>query len=169
MIVDLSFPNGPSVNNAISETACSLCCASLDDVIHLIQLLGLRTQLLKMYLKDAYRIVPIHPHNLHLLTVLWQEEIYVDRALLSGLRSAPKIFMAVADVFTWALYCHGVRYHLHYLNDFLFVGEPNTAEASAADSIATSTFRDLGVPIATHKMEGPSTSKSHFWALSLTL
>ena len=41
---------------------------------------------------------------------------------------------------------------------FLFEGEPNTAEASAADSIATSTFHNLRVPIATHKTEGPSTS-----------
>ena len=32
------------------------------------------------------------------------------------------------------------------------------AEASVADSIATSTFRDFGVPIATHKTEGLSTS-----------
>ena len=108
MIVDLSFPNGHSVNDAISETAYSLFYASLDDAICSIQLLGSRTQLLKMDLKDVYRIVPIHPYNLHLLAVLWQEEIYVDTALLFGLRSAPKIFMAKADMFTWALYCRGV-------------------------------------------------------------
>ena len=109
MIVDLSFPNGHSVNDAISETANSLFYASLDDAICLIQFLGSRTQLLKMDLKDVYWIVLIHPHNLHLLAVLWQEKIHVDTALLFSLRSAPKIFMAVADTLTWALYGRGVH------------------------------------------------------------
>ena len=80
MIVDLSFPGGRSVNDAINETACSLQYASIDDAINLIQVLGPGTQLLKMDLKGTYQIVPIHPHDQHLLAVVWQNEAYVDRA-----------------------------------------------------------------------------------------
>ena len=64
-------------------------------------------------------------------------------------------FTAVADALSWALYCRGVRYLMHYLDDFLFLGGPNSSEASAAAEIATSTFQDLCVPAPPTKMRAP--------------
>ena len=72
-------------------------------------MLGHITQLVKMYLKDAYRMVPIHPHDQHLLAMVWGGNIFVDRCLPFGLRSAPKIFTAVADALAWVLYSWGIR------------------------------------------------------------
>ena len=155
--MDLSSPTGHSVNDGIREELCSLSYASLDDAVGLIRRLGPRSQLVKMDLKDAYRIVPVHPHDQHLLAVTWGDKVYADRCLPFGLRSAPKIFTAVADALAWALYCRGVRYLLHYLDDFLFIGAPDSPEAAMVASIATDTFRELGVPVATHKTEGPAT------------
>ena len=48
----------------------------------------------------------------------------MDRSLLLGLRSAPKIFNAVADFLAWVLYCDGIPFVLHYLDDFLLLGAP---------------------------------------------
>ena len=111
---------------------------------------------MKMDLKEAYRIVPVHPDDQHLLGISWNGQVYIDRALPFGLRSAPEIFTAVADALAWSLHAGGIRFVLHYLDDFLFIGAPNSLEATHAAQLATITFADLGVPVAVHKTEGPS-------------
>ena len=157
MIVDLSFPHGNSVNDGIPPELCSLAYASVDDAVEHIPQLGRSTQLVKMDLKDAYRMVPVHPHDQSLLGISWQGRTYIDWALPFGLRSAPKLFSAVADAIAWVLHCQGVCYQLHYLDDFLFLGAPATSEATATLSLVTNVFQHLGIPVATHKTEGPAT------------
>ena len=155
MIVDLSSPNPNSVNDGIQEDRCSLHYASMDDALQLICSLGPGCLLLKMDLKDAYRVVPIHPGDQHLLGISWKGCVYIDRSLPFGLRSAPKLFTAVADAMAWALFSRGIKYVLHYLDDFLFVTPPQ--EAVSVRRVAEATFEELGVPVATHKTEGPGT------------
>ena len=52
----------------------------------------------KLDLEAAYRHVPVHPDDQGLLAVKWGNEVYVDSVLPFGLRSAPKIFTAVAGL-----------------------------------------------------------------------
>ena len=52
---------------------------------------------MKADIKEAYRMVPIHPDDQLLLGIWWNGCVYIDRMLPFGLRSAPKIFTAVAD------------------------------------------------------------------------
>lgn len=56
--------------------------------------------------------------------VCWEGQIYVDLALPFGLRSAPKVFTAVADAIEWALTQAGAPPHIHYLDDYLFFLPP---------------------------------------------
>ena len=118
LIVDLSSPHNHSTNSGISPDLCSLSYASLDEAVKVVQQLGRGTILVKMDLKDAYRIVPVHPEDHHLLGITWQGMVYVDRSLPFGLRSAPILFTAVADMITWAVYKQGINHLLHYLDDF---------------------------------------------------
>ena len=141
-----------------SREYCSLQYASIDDAVKLIMQLGPGTQLAKLDIKDAYRIVPVHPDDHHLLAILWEDQVYVDRALLFGVRSALKLFTAVADALAWALYQRGIKYLLHYLDDFLFLGSPHTKEAATAVQLALHIFNHVGVPVVAEKTEGPSTS-----------
>ena len=120
LIVDLSFPQGHSVNDGISTELCSIKYTSVDAAVSVIMQLGHGTQLIKIDLQDAYCMVPIHPHDQTLLGVRWLDQTYVDRALPFGLQSASKLFSAVADAIAWFLYSNGVEYLLHYLDDFLF-------------------------------------------------
>ena len=157
MIVDLSAPDGFSVNDGLRGDLCSLTYASVDKAVELILHLGQGTQLVKMDLKDAYRMKPVHPQDQHLLGIRWQDQVYADRSLPFGLRSAPKIFTAFADAVTWAVHRRGVRFVLHYLDDFLFLGAPGSSEATTAIHLANEVFTNAGIPVATHKTEGPST------------
>ena len=52
----------------------------------------------------------------------WQGKLYVDTTLPFGLRSAPKIFNAVADAAQWIIQEMGARYLWHYLDDFITIG-----------------------------------------------
>ena len=156
LICDLSSPHGGSVNDGISPELCSLQYARVDDAVTIIQQLGRGTQLVKLDLKDAYRIVPVHPADYHLLGITWRGNTYVDRALPFGLRSAPKIFNAIADFLAWVLSCQGVERQLHYLDDFLFFGAPNSQQGRDCLRTASHTLATLGVPVAVHKTEGPA-------------
>ena len=156
MIVDLSFPFGRSVNDGISSTLASVSYSSVDDAVRRILHLGKGTQLVKVDLRQAYRQIPVHPQDQHLLAIAWERSVYVDRALPFGLRSAPKIFTAVADMIAWALHMAGIQDQIHYLDDFLFLGPPATDVAARALSVALRILDHLGFPVAMHKTEGPT-------------
>ena len=50
---------------------------------------GHGTLLAKIDTRDAYRLIPVHPHDRYLLGMAWNNQLYVDLALpfgLSGLR-----------------------------------------------------------------------------------
>ena len=64
----------------------------------------------------------------------------MNRALPFGLHSAPKIFTAVADCLAWSLCCEGMRYVIHYLDDFLILGPHGSSEAAWVKELAISTF-----------------------------
>ena len=49
----------------------------------------------------------------------------------------------------------GIEHQIHYLDDFLFIGAPNTDEGARALAIALQVLEHLGVPVAEHKTEGP--------------
>lgn len=62
--------------------------------------------------------MPVHPHDRHLLGMCWEGQVFIDQALPFGLRSAPKLFTAVADAVGRALLDAGLPMQLHYLDDF---------------------------------------------------
>ena len=83
----------------------------------------------------------------------WEESLFIDTALLFGLRSAPKIFTAVGDAAEWILRQTGVDFVLHYLDDFLLIGPPGSPECAQALHTLLTTFHRLGLPTA--EVSGP--------------
>lgn len=101
-------------------------------------------------------MLPIHPDDQNLLGIQWDGEFYTDRAFPFGLRSAPKIFSAVADALQWILTNKGIWNLLHYLDDFIFVSKSEEV-AFANKHILLDTFTHLGVLLEPSKLEGPAT------------
>ena len=62
-----------------------------------------------------------------------------------------KIFNAITEFIAWVLTGEGVTCQLHYLDDFLFLGMPNSQQGRDFVTIAV---QALGIPIASHKTEG---------------
>ena len=157
LILDLSHPVGHSVNDGIDSAYCSMTYASVDNAAAIIAKLGTNTLLAKIDIAHAYRNIPVHPDDRGLLGMTWGDQLFVDTVLPFGLRSAPKIFCAVADTLEWILRNRGVTHILHYLDDFLTVGAPNTNECLDNLNKLTAVCDDLGLPLAIDKVEGPLT------------
>ena len=71
-----------------------------DDLAALVVLEGKGSYLVKAGIQEAYRMVPVHPEDQHLLGVEWNGVVFIDKVLHFSLRSAPT---AVADAFLWIL------------------------------------------------------------------
>ena len=80
----------------------------------------------------------------------------MDMVLSFGLRSAPKLFTAVADAAEWIVREAGVTFVIHYLDDFLVVGPPGSEECEWVVRKVMDIFCRLGLPVAREKLEGPS-------------
>ena len=116
---------GPSVNDGILKELCSLKYITIDDAIGYIVRMGRGTHLAKIDIRSAFRLLPVHAADRHLLGVQWKGAVFIDTCLPFGLRSVPKLFNTLADLLAWIMRQHGVQPLLHYLDDFLTVGPPN--------------------------------------------
>ena len=124
----------------------------------IVQGLGTGSSLAKMDIEAACRLIPVHPQDCVLQGMKRDGKIYVDPCLSLGLRSAPKIFNAVADALCWCLQQAGIRFVLHYLDDYIIVSPPNSSNCARAVEILGQTCTQLRVPMAANKSEGPVTS-----------
>ena len=84
LIVDLSAPEGHSVNDGVPRDLCSLRYMSIDDVVAQILRGGKGTELAKIDVRQAYRNVPVHPEDRYMLGMEWKGSVYVDRTLPFG-------------------------------------------------------------------------------------
>ena len=149
----LILPRRGSVNDGIAPELCSLRYPSVDDAIRVILSLG---RLAKFDIQSAYRIIPVHPSDRQLLGMIWGASCMWIRRFPFGLRSAPKIFTAMADALQFILQENGVHEIIHYLDDFMLFGVPGTPQCSQALRLAMDWCNRLGVPIAESKTEGPA-------------
>ena len=88
----------------------------------------------------------------------WNGEVYLDSCLPFGLRSAPRLFNILADLLEWILQQEGVSPCLHYLDDFLTVGPPQSSLCQQNLDTIQQVCEWLGIPLALDKVAGPSTS-----------
>ena len=155
LIVDLSSPEGHSVNDSIAREHCSIAYISTDDIANTVLQLGRGSLLAKADVKEAFRTVPVAPQDRLLLAMQWKGELFVDKVLPFGLRSVPIIFTAVADALEWIVRHQGVPHIFHYVDDFIIVGKPESLDCGMHLSTLLQTCESLGVPIAPEKCEGP--------------
>jgi len=118
LITDLSHPSGSSVNDAIPSNLRSLNFLIIDDVILNILQYGRNTMLAKMDVQSAFRLLPVHPADRHLLGIKWRDQTYIDHCIPFGLHLAPKLFSILADLLAWITQNAGVSYLIHYLDNY---------------------------------------------------
>ena len=86
----------------------------------------------------------------------WDNRVFVDGMLPFGLRSACKIFNAVADAIEWCVAQEGVEHIFHYLDDFAVLGLPDSGACMQYLCTLKRTCNVLGIPLAADKQDGPT-------------
>ena len=157
LIVNLSAPSGGSVNDGVDKESIRFSYTSVDAIADRVVALGRGSQLAKMDIKQAYRMIPVHPEDRYLLGMLWEGVAYVDKTLPFGLRSAPLIFTAVADALQWMMLRDGASFVDHYVDDFVTVGKPRSDECARNARVMHRTCAAAGAPVEERKSEGPAT------------
>ena len=89
--------------------------------------------------------------TVHCLAMERQYGVYVDTALPFGLRSAPKLFNAVADALEWCVKSEGAGFMWHYLDDFITIGRAGTMKFEFNVTVLHNICKQLGVPLALDK------------------
>ncbi len=156
LILNLSAPEGASVNDGINKELASLSYITLDKVAVSAARLGHGTLLAKMDIKQAYRQVTVHPNDRPLLGMQWKDQVYIDTTLPFGSRSAPLLFTALADAAQWVMKRHGTTHVFQYVDDFINLGA-DLAECTHNITVMHETCARLGLPPEPEKDECPAT------------
>ena len=99
--VDLSHSRSHSVNDGIPKSLCSLKYITIDEAIKGILQLRQGALLAKIDIKSAFRLLPVHPADRHMLGMQWKDGVYIDTCLPFGLRSSPKLFNILSEFLAW--------------------------------------------------------------------
>ena len=156
LIVDLSSPRNHSVNDGIIPEWASLTYISVEMIAERVKALGQGSLLAKVDVKSAFRNIPVHPADRRLLGMEWNQAVYVDMVLPFGLRSAPRLFNTVADALQFIARSEGIEHIVHYLDDYTILGPPGSKQCALDLHLFIKLCDRLGVPLATEKIEGPS-------------
>ena len=156
VIHHLSYPAGSSINDGIPRDYASVKYTSISNAISEIVKFGKNCYLAKSDIKSAFRIVPIHPSDYHLLGMKWNGDYYFDRCLPMGASSSCHIFEKFSTSLEWIVQQKiGNAVVLHVLDDFLFIGR-TSFECQRALEIFLDICKDIGVPIAPEKTVYPT-------------
>ena len=158
LIHDLSYPKYNSVNSAIAPENAAVAYETFDTVVDLVQRMGNGALIAKVDIENAFRIIPINPNDRYLLGFMFNGKYYFDKCLPMGCRSSCAIFERFSSALQWiAIHKLSIPGISHILDDFIFVGPPN----SPITALALDTFlllcKDCNVPIKASKTVPPST------------
>ena len=156
LILDLSAPEGVSVNDGIPKDLCGLGYMSVDDLVAQVLRQGQGAEMAKIDVRQAYQNVPVHPRDRHLLGMEWHGRVLVEGALPFGLRSAPLLFTALGDAVQWAVEQEGVSWAGHYIDDFVTIGGPGSGECEWNLKKLKAVCARVGLPLEEEKEEGPA-------------
>ena len=151
LIHNLSYPDGNSINDHIPKEFTTVRYVSLLTNFGRGALIG------KTDIEDAFRIIPIHPSCYHLFGFSWDSQFFYDRCLPMGCAESCRIFERLSCALQWVLQNSGVRAVSHILDDFIFIGPPNSDSCLQDLNQFIALATDLSIPIKHEKTCLPST------------
>ncbi|MEW8547651.1 MAG: reverse transcriptase domain-containing protein, partial [Candidatus Thiodiazotropha sp.] len=164
LIHDLSFPRNASVNSGIDKLDSQVVYDNIDRVISLItgRQQGAKSLMAKTDISNAFRLLPINAADRCLLGFTWPDgngclQYYIDCALPMGLSAACQCFERFSSALQWIMTIKFGAVMSHILDDFFFIGPPNSNKCSADLSKFVSLCADIGIPLKQEKTVWPTT------------
>ncbi len=158
LITHLSYPKEAGINNFIDPEHCTVKYTSFDNVIEMLSKLGKRAEMGVMDIKNAFRLLRVHPGDFDLLGFKFNDEFYVDKMLPMGCSRSCRLFNSFSSFPHWLIeHRTGLDTLDHYLDDFFFCSEENSGKCEELMHCFSDICEELGVPIAEDKSKGPTT------------
>ena len=158
VIVDLSWPQGSSVNAGIDKTSYLesefyLTLPSVDDIMSELKRLGRGAFLYKIDISHAFRHVRVDPGDYDLLGLQWNGH-YVDICVPFMTRHGSQIFQRLSDAVRFMMHLRGFTI-IDYIDDYVGVGIPSVVHESYVTLLKL--MSKLGLSVSEKKMVIPST------------
>ena len=159
VIIDLSFPPGDAVNdgmirdNYLGLTA-KLTFPTVDDLALRVYILGRGTMMFKIDLSRYFRQLPLDPGDYSLIGYIIGDNLYFDKVLPMGMRTAPYIAQRVTNAIRHIHQKLGY-FLLNYIDDFL--GAEERSKVWEVFNHLTHLLDELGVETAPGKVVPPTT------------
>ena len=111
LIHHLSYPKGSSVNDGISSEFSSVRYSTIADTIRHIRAVGTGCFSSETDIKNAFRIIPVHPTDYNLLGMKSRDQYYFDKYMPMGCSSSCHTF----ELFSSALECMAqIKLHINH-------------------------------------------------------
>lgn len=167
LIQNLSAPQGNSVNTYIPQDKATVQYQTLQDAIKLLQKIGRGTLMVKTDIESAFRLIPVHPEDYHLLGFQWDGAFYYEKVMVMGCRSSCQIFEKFSSALHWIMeHKYTARGVVHILDDFFFTGIPNSTDCARDLSNFLQMCEETHIPIKNEKTVHPTT-KIEFLGVTL--
>ena len=158
VIVDLSYPEGMSVNAGVDsdtylETPFLLTLPTLDNITQKVKENGKGSLLYKIDLSRAFRHVKLDPRDCNLLG-LFLDGIYYDSCLPFGFKHGSGIFQRMSDAVRYIMSKLGFQV-TNYIDDI--IGHSISSQAAKSFETLHKLLSRLGFDISVKKMVTPST------------
>ena len=159
IILDQSFPIGQAVNDGIIKDnymglPAKLNFPKVDDFAFRIYTLGKNCMMFKVDLSRYFRQLPLDPGDYSLIGYVINDEVYFDKVLPMGMRSAPYIAQRVTNTIAY-IHRQMQFFFLNYVDDF--VGAELQHLIWAAYQALTTLLEELRVDTSEEKMVPPTT------------
>ena len=153
-IMDLSWPKGASVNNAIHkfrylDTYFSLSYPSIDHIVEKVRSLGPGSLLLKVDISRAFCHFRIDPGDIDLLGIL-HEDLFLDGSLTFGFLLGSGFFERCSDAIRFIMKKYNYNALLNYIDDHIYIGLP--LEIHDSYKFLLSLLQDLGLEASDSKL-----------------
>ena len=154
LIHHLSHPDGSSVNDFIDDASSKVQYSTFDDAKAHVIALGNGCLMAKTDLDSAFKLFPVHFQDHNLLGFQFNGQFYYDCTLPMGAKSSCAIFSRFSNSLQWLAQTRlGVSHMVHILDDFLFLGPPNSPSCNSHLDNFISLCSSLGIPIKQEKTE----------------
>ena len=165
VILDLSFPEGRSVNSSIPKllydgSPYKLHLPTSLDMAALIARKGQGALMYKIDLSRAYRQLPADPYDWPLLGIEWEDQLFFDRAIPFGLCHGAMCCQRVTTAICHIMLEQFQAACLAYIDDFGAVAGRSLRQANTHYIALKTTIMDLGLTLALDKCASPSTCMS---------
>jgi hypothetical protein len=158
LVHDLSFPKKSGINATISRDFSAVQYETIEAIMNMVLECGPGCLIAKADIENAFRILPTHPSEYHLLGFTWNNNYYYHKRLVMGASTSCSTFEQFSRSLQWIMqHCFNVKYISHILDDFIFLGPAHDESCKTSLSNFISLSSELNIPLNMTKTVYPST------------